>query len=153
MIIKNYEIEKIVLKKNPFILIYGKNEGYKNQIINNLTKNKNYASYDEKEILENTQNFLENVYSRSLFEKEKIIIIKRITDKIYSIFEEILDKNLEDITLILNSENLEKSQIEIFFEKDKKCICVAFYPDNEQTLLKIASNYFRQKKFLSLNPM
>ena len=70
MIIKNYEIEKIALKKNPFILIYGKNEGYKNQIINNLTKNKNYASYDEKEILENTQNFLKT-YIQNHFLKMK----------------------------------------------------------------------------------
>ena len=147
MIIKNYEIEKIVLKKNPFILIYGKNEGYKNQIINNLTKNKNYARYDEKEILENTQSFLENVYSRSLFEKEKIIIIKRITDKIYSIFNEIFNKNLEDTIFILNSENLEKkSKLRSFFEKDKKCISIAFYPDNNETLLRVASNYLKGRK-------
>ena len=109
MIIKNYEINKIVLEKHPFILIYGKNEGYKNQIINNLIEDKNYTSYDEREILENTQNFLENLYSKSLFENEKVIIIKRVTDKIHQIFKGILDKNLEDITLILNSENLEKS--------------------------------------------
>ena len=147
MIIKNYEIDKIVLKNNPFILIYGKNEGFKNQTTKNLIRDKNYTSYDEKEILENTQDFLENLYSKSLFENEKIIIIKRVTDKIYQIFNEILNKNLEDITLIFNSENLEKkSKLRSFFEKDTRCICIAFYPDNEQTLLKIASNYFRQKK-------
>ena len=147
MIIKNYETSKIILKNNPFILIYGKNDGFKSQIINNLIKNKSYASYEEKEILENTQDFFENIYSRSLFEKEKIIIIKRATDKIYKIFNEIFNKNLEDTILILNSENLEKkSKIRSFFEKDKKCVSVAFYPDSDATLLRIASNYLRERK-------
>ena len=146
MIIKNYETSKIILKNNPFILIYGKNDGFKSQIINNLIKNKSYASYEEKEILENTQDFFENIYSRSLFEKEKIIIIKRATDKIYKIFNEIFNKNLEDTILILNSENLEKIKNKIFFWKDKKCVSVAFYPDNDGTILRIASNYLRERK-------
>ena len=56
-------------------------------------------------------------------------------------------KNLEDITIILNSDNLEKkSKLRSFFEKDKKLVCIPFYPDNDQTLSKLAYNLLRDKK-------
>ena len=48
MIIKNYEIDKIVLKNHPFILIYGKNEGFKSQAINNLIKKKTISIMTKK---------------------------------------------------------------------------------------------------------
>ena len=38
MIIKYFEINKIKLDLNKFILFYGKNEGLKNQAVNSLTK-------------------------------------------------------------------------------------------------------------------
>ena len=38
MIIKYFETKKIYLKKQKLILFYGKNEGLKKQIINNLLK-------------------------------------------------------------------------------------------------------------------
>ena len=40
MIIKSYELNKLNLDKNKMILFYGKNEGLKNELINNLLKNK-----------------------------------------------------------------------------------------------------------------
>ena len=108
MIYKYYEIDKINITFNKLILFYGKNEGLKEEAINNLTKQNKIFIYDEKEILDNQSNFIENILSRSLFEKEKIIIIKRITDKILKIIEELSTKNIEDIVIILNAENLEK---------------------------------------------
>jgi DNA polymerase III subunit delta len=148
MIIKNFEIHKIKLDINKFILLYGRNEGLKNETILKLIQNKNQISnYEEKEILENQNNFLEDILSKSLFEKEKIIIIKRATDKILKIIDDLSDKNLDDITIIINSDNLEKkSKLRSFFEKDKKCVCVAFYPDNNQTLSKLAYSFLRDKK-------
>ncbi len=146
MIIKPYEINKIDIKKSPFILLHGKNEGHKKEFIEELLKNKkNILNYDEKEILENSNNFLENIFSKSLFENEKIIIIRRTTDKILNIISEILSKNIEDILLIFNVENLEKrSKLRLFFEKDKNCVSIAFYPDNEQTLSKVAFSYLKK---------
>ena len=131
MIIKSFELKKINLNFNKFILFYGKNEGLKNEAINILINNKNEIStYDEKEILENQNNFIENILSKSLFENEKIIIIKRATDKIIKIINELVTKILEDTILIINADNLEKkSKLRSIFEKDKKYICVAFYPD------------------------
>ena len=54
---------------------------------------------------------------------------------------------MEDLTIILNSDNLEKkSKLRSLFEKDKKLICVPFYPDNKQTLSKLAYNFLNDKK-------
>ena len=79
MIIKSYELNKINFDQNKLILFYGKNEGLKNDSTNNLLKNKeNISKYEEKEILENTNIFLENIFYKSLFEIDKIIIIKRV---------------------------------------------------------------------------
>ena len=150
MIFKSFEINKINKKINQLILFYGKNEGLKNEALNILVKNKkNISNYEEKEILDNENIFIENILSKSLFEKEKFIVIKRATDKIFRIIEILNFKNLEDITVVINSENLEKkSKLRSFFEKDKKLVCVAFYPDTEQTLSKLAYEYLKEKKIL-----
>ncbi len=148
MIIRSSETNKINLDLNKIILFYGKNEGHKNENISNLLKNKKEIStYDEKEILENSKLFLENLFTKSLFENEKIIIIRRATDKLIKIIEELSFKNIEDIIIIINSENLEKrSKLRNFFEKHKKFIITAFYPDKEQTLSKLAYVFLKDKK-------
>jgi DNA polymerase-3 subunit delta len=153
MIFKSYEINKINQNINHFILFYGKNEGLKNEALNILIKNKNNVSnYEEKEILDNENFFIENILSKSLFEQQKSIIIKRATDKILRIIEFLHLKNLEDTTIIINAENLEKkSKLRFFFEKEKNLICVPFYPDNDQTLSKLAYNLLRDKK-ISISP-
>ena len=153
MILKSYEINKINQKINHLILFYGKNEGLKKEALDILIKNKNnLLSYEEKEILDNQNNFVENIQSKSLFEPEKFIIIKRVTDKILKIIEILQLKNLDDTTIILNSDNLEKkSKLRSLFEKDKKLVCVPFYPDNDQTLSKLVYNFLRDKK-ISISP-
>ena len=153
MIIKSFEATKIELDKNKFVLLYGKNNGFKSEVTNNLLKDKiEIKKYEEKEILENTNIFLENIFSKSLFENEKIIIIKRVTDKILKIIEELKEKNIEDVKVILNADVLEKkSKLRSFFEKSKEYVCVAFYPDTNQVLSKLAYNFFNQKK-ISISP-
>ena len=153
MIFKSYEINKINQNINHFILFHGKNEGLKIEALNILIKNKsNISNYEEKEILDNENVFIENILSKSSFEKEKFIIIKRATDKILKIIEILHLKNPEDTTIIINAENLEKkSKLRSFFEKDKKLICVPFYPDNDQTLSKLAYSFLRDKK-ISISP-
>jgi len=148
MILKSFEINKINQNINHFILFYGKNEGLKNEALNILVKDKkNISNYEEKEILDNENVFIENILSKSLFEEEKIIVIKRATDKILKIIEILHLKNLDDTSIIINSDNLEKkSKLRSFFEKDKKLVCVPFYPDNDQTLSKLAYNFLREKK-------
>ena len=150
MILKFYEVNKIDLNKNKLILFYGKNEGLKNNAIENLIKNNDeILYYDEKSILENNDNFIESILNKSFFDKEKIIIIKRASDKVFKIIDEISSNNIEDINIIINSENLDKkSKLRSFFEKSKNNICIAFYPDNDQTLCKFANNFFNEKKIV-----
>ena len=153
MILKSFEINKIDKKINQLILFYGKNEGLKNESLSILIKDENnIQNYEEKEILDNENSFIENILSKSLFEDEKFIIVKRATDKILKVIETLHLKNLEDTTIILNSDNLEKkSKLRSFFEKDKKLVCIPFYPDNDQTLSKLAYNFLSNKK-ISLSP-
>ena len=145
MIVKSYETNKININKNPFILLYGKNEGLKNQTKISLLKNKNTISYyEENEIINNSENFFESINSKSLFEDEKVIVITRVTDKIFKIVSEIIDKEFVDLTLILDAEILEKkAKLRSFFEKGKKHICIPFYPDTNETLSKIAFQYLK----------
>ena len=153
MIIKSFEINKINLDSNNLFLLYGKNEGFKNEVTKNILKSRNnILYYEEKEILENEDNFVENLLTKSLFDDEKIIIIKRATDKILKVLEEITEKNIKDIKIILDADVLEKkSKLRSFFEKDKKLVCVPFYPDNNQTISKLAYNFLNNKK-ISLSP-
>ena len=152
MIIKSYNLNKLNIKKdkNKFILFYGENEGLKNEALKNILKDKeNISNFDEKNILDNQDLFMENILSKSFFEKEKIIIIKRATDKILKLIEEIINKNIEDLIIILDSNNLEKkSKLRTFFEKSKNDICIPFYSDNHQTLFKLAADFLKNKKII-----
>ena len=149
MIIKSFDLNKNNFKEN-FYLLYGENQGYKDQIIKSKFKDK-YSectySYDENEILNNQESFYNELISKSFFEKEKLIIVNRATDKIKNIIEEIIEKDISDLVLVLNSNTLiKKSKLRNLFEKNKHTICVPFYEDNNQTLSAIASLFFREKK-------
>jgi len=149
MIIKSYELNKVNLKKNSIYLLYGENEGLKKKVINDTFKEflKNIYKYDEKEILDNKENFFNNIFSKSFFETKKIIIILRSSDKIVNVIEEIFEKNIKDTKIILLANILEKkSKLRLLFEKNKNIICIPFYPDNNQTLSNIANSYFKEKK-------
>jgi len=149
MIIKSYETNKINLKKNNIYLLYGENEGLKNKVINDTFKEfiKNTYKYDEKEILNNKENFFNKIFSKSFFETKKLIIILRSSDKIVDIVEEVIEKSIEDTKIILLANILEKkSKLRLLFEKNKNIICIPFYADNNQTLNSIANYYFKEKK-------
>ena len=150
MIIKSFELNKLELNNFKFYLFYGDNEGSKEEAIKKIFE-QNYLDkiyrYEEKEILDNIDNFFNSILTKSFFDNEKLVIINRTTDKIRETIESLIEKNPEDIKIILNSKNLEKkSTLRKIFEKDKSIICVPFYEDNNQTLNSIISLFFRNKK-------
>jgi len=150
MIIKTFELSKIDLKKNNFYLLYGSNEGHKKEIIEQKFK-KFYPEstylFDENEVLQNKDSFFSHILSKSFFEKEKLILITRVTDKIKDVIEEILKREIEDLVIVLNSGILEKkSKLRSLFEKGKKIICVPFYEDNNQILSSIVNSSLRERK-------
>ena len=95
MIVKSFEISKIKLNNHKFYLFYGDNEGLKEETIKDLFE-KNYSNkihrYEEKEILDNINNFFNSILTKSFFDNEKLIIINRATDKIKTIIEELIEK-------------------------------------------------------------
>ena len=154
MISKYYEIEKFKNKTNYF-LFYGENEGQKQDVIQSsfsqFTKENTYK-YSEKDVIENKQTFFENVYSKSFFENEKLILISDVSDKILKLIEEIIASNIKDVVIILIAKRLDKkSKIRNYFEKEKIVLIVPFYEDTPQTLLSIAKKILFENK-INLSP-
>ena len=149
MIIKTFEIKKKKLNKENFFLVYGENEGLKKEIIEDIKKNLNgnIENYDEAQILVDKELFYEKVFNQSLFEKEKIVIVNRCSEKIYELIVSILERNISDTKIILNANVLEKkSKLRSLFEKDKKLIVVPTYKDTSLGLLEIAKKFFYKYK-------
>ena len=150
MIVKYFDLKKIIKKKINFYLLYGSNTGLIEEVINNTLKpnfSKNIYNYDEKEIFLNENEFKENILNRSFFDEDKLIIINRVTDKILNIVEEIIGKRIDDIKIVLKSDVLDKkSKLRNYFEKTNDAIVVPFYEDNYQSLMIIAQNFLKEKK-------
>ena len=148
MIIKFFETKKKDLSSYKFFLLYGKNKGLIEETIQKDLKKflpKNTYKYDENEILNNLDNFRENIFNKSFFDNDKLVIIQRVSDKILKIIEELKEKEVEDVAIILISDQLEKkSKLRTFFEKDKKTICIPFYEDTNQTLSFIVQNFLKK---------
>ena len=145
MIIKDFEIKKFINKKKIF-LIYGVNEGLKEDLISEIFQavpKENITKYEEKEVLNNSENFYNEILSGSFFEDQKIILINNISDKFKNEIEIIISKKINDITLILISNILEKkSKIRNLFEKEPELICIPVYKDDNRTLLNIGYSFF-----------
>ena len=71
MIIKSFNVKNLNTDKNNLFLLYGNNKGSIKDTIKHITKGKkDILSYDEKQILENQQNFLEDILNKSLFDEK-----------------------------------------------------------------------------------
>ena len=149
MIFRSFEFKKIEVKKYNFYLFYGENEGLKKELIDNNFKKtfqNSIYSYEENLILQNQKNFFDEILTKSFFETEKLIIISEASNKIIDIIEELIEKKIQDIYIILLADKLDKkSKLRSLFEKDKKLVCIPFYSDNYQSLFYIADNFFKKK--------
>ena len=149
MIVKNLDLKKN-LKGNKNFLLHGINSGLINQTIKDTLKpnfSKNVYNYDEQEILSNPDQFKEDVFNKSFFEEDKLIIINRASDKIKNILEEIIKRQIDDLIIIVKSGILEKkSKLRNFFEKEKNAIAIAYYEDGYRELNLIIQKFFYDKK-------
>tara|TARA_B100000989_G_scaffold236511_1_gene183387 strand:- start:461 stop:1462 length:1002 start_codon:yes stop_codon:yes gene_type:complete len=149
MIVRSYEIPGKKLDQHNFILIYGDNEGLKQEIIDKLKNSFNNANiyYDEAQVLSNINDFFNNVLNQSLFEKEKTLIINRCSEKILDVMNQILEKNTSEVKIILNAGLLEKrSKLRMTYEKNKKLVIIPTYKDTSQTLIEITRKFFNNYK-------
>ncbi len=148
MIVKSYEINKINLNKSNIILLYGKNEGLQNEIIE---KNFIYnfkgeiSKYDEVEFIDNFETIYSELLNKSLFNEKKLIIILRVSERILKNIEQLQEKDTKDFILVLKTSILEKkSKLRTFFEKSKKLITIPFFEDDTRTLTSIIYNYLNK---------
>ena len=149
MIIKTFEIKKKKFDKQNFFLIYGENDGLKNEIVQVLKESfdENFENYEEAHIINNKELFYEKVFNKSLFENKKTIIINRCSEKIYDLIENIIQKKISDVKIILNANILDKrSKLRNLFEKSEDLIIIPTYKDNSITLLEIAKKFFYNYK-------
>ena len=150
MIIKNFELGKIDISNYQLFLIYGKNIGLQNQLINTYFINNfdgEISKYEENEFIINSDIIFTELLNRSLFENKKILIISRASDKLLKFIEELSYKNLFDVKIILKSSVLDKrSKLRSFFEKGKTVITIPTYEDNEKNLYSIANNFLNEHK-------
>ena len=148
MIIKSFEL-KNNLKKNYF-LFHGHNDGHKETIIRDLFKinyKENTYLYFEKEILSNIDDFYNSVLSQSFFDNKKLIIIKNVSEKIRNEIENLIQKKIDNVKIILVSAVLDKkSKLRNLFEKNENLVSVPFYLENNQSLLSLVSKFFKDRK-------
>ena len=149
MIIKSFEVDKIKSKNYKSILLYGVNQGLKEELIKTSILNDfsgEILKYDEAEVLEKSEIILESLLNGSLFDEQKLILISRCSNKIYSFVDKFLEKDISQVLVVLNSENLDKkSKLRTLYEKSKDLICVPFYEDNQQSLSIFANKYLQSK--------
>ena len=150
MIIKSFEVDKLKSLNLRIHLIYGNNEGLKEDILNNYyLKNFNgdLLKYDEQDVLGNKDEFISNLLTKSLFESKKIIIISRATEKLYDLIVDILEREISEIKIIIKSKNLEKkSKLRSIFEKEKRLICTPVYEDDTKSLSYVIQNFLRENQ-------
>ena len=151
MIIKSFELEKLKSTKLNIHLIYGNNEGIKEDIINNFYL-RNYdgeiLKYEEQEILNIKNEFISSLLNKSLFEVSKLIIISRATDKVCLLINEILERGNLETKIIIKSFALEKkSKLRSLFEKEKSLICTPVYEDDARSLNLIINDFLRKNNF------
>jgi DNA polymerase-3 subunit delta len=149
MIIKSFEVDKIKSKNYKSILLYGVNQGLKEELIKTNILNDfsgEILKYDEAEVLEKSEIILESLLNGSLFDEKKLILISRCSNKIYSFVDKFLEKDISQVLVVLNSENLDKkSKLRTLYEKSKDLICVPFYEDNQQSLSIFANKYLQNR--------
>ena len=149
MIIKSFELNKVKFSNFKSILLYGLNKGFKEEVIKTyilLGFSGEILRYEESEVLDNKDTILEGLINGSLFDEMKLMIISRSSNKILDFIDEFLERDISNVQIVINSENLDKkSKLRNLFEKDKKLVCIPFYEDNNQCLNNFAINFIREK--------
>jgi len=150
MIYKSYLIEQNInlLDKNLF-LFYGENLGLKNEFKDKIKFQNNNAeiiNFSQDDIINNIDNFFNEIVNISLFDEKKIYFINQVNDKILDAIK-IIEPKIDSQKFYLMSESLDKrSKIRNYFEKSNNCGVVACYNDNEISFKKIIIDRLKNYK-------
>ena len=140
--------------KNKIILLYGENQDlikdFNEQIIDKFLDKKEISKiFFEDDILKNPENITNYYLNGSLFDNnETLSIIKNCSDKILEIINQI-KKNINNNTIILNSEILLKnSKLRQFGEYDKLAICIPCYQETKIDIKRFLTQQLQINKYL-----
>ena len=153
MIYKSYLIEQNInlIDKNLF-LFYGENLGLKNELKDKIkfqNKNAEIINLSQDDIINNIDNFFNEILNISLFDEKKIYFINHVNDKILEAIKKIEPK-IDSQKFYLMSELLDKrSKVRNYFEKSNNCGIVACYNDNEISFKKIIIERLKNYKGLT----
>ena len=153
MIFKSYLVENnlSLLKDKNIILLYGENNGLKDDIKKSIiekNKNKEIIRLTQDDILKNNSLLDNEIMNLSLFDDKKIILIDNITDKSFSLIERNVSQ--KNCLICLFSGVLERrSKLRNLFEKEKTLGLIPCYEDNEITLQNYIKNYLKNIKGLN----
>ena len=145
MIIKSYIIEKNIQNLNKYksLLFYGENDGlinYFKQKIKNINKDKELVIIFQEDMAANKDLLIDMVLNRSLFAKNKTIIINEADDKFFEIIEQAVSKSDETVKIYVFTSKLDKrSKLRKYFEIEKDLASISCYKDSERTLSEYIS--------------
>ena len=148
MILKTFELNKNNIDKFKFFLLYGENEGLKEEIINKIKKNQNgkEIKYEEAQILKSKSEFYNEIKNKSLFDEKRIFFLERCTEKIAELLIEIFEVASDDLFIINCSILEKKSKLRNYAERSSNVVVIPTYKDNSQSLINIARKFFSEKK-------
>ena len=148
MILKTFELSKNNIDKFKFFLLYGENEGLKEEIINKIKKNQigKEIKYEEAQILKNKSEFYNEINNKSLFEEKRIFFLERCTEKISELLIEIFEDASDDLFIINCSILEKKSKLRNYAERSSNVVVIPTYKDNSQSLINIARKFFSEAK-------
>ena len=153
MIIKDFQIEKIVNENKGFlpILIYGPNEGLIRDHIGKI-KSDYLSDVDFEEVsitgksLDlNPDTLATSANSISMFNSYKLIILESLKDKNMSELESVINSAPTQTMLIVKADNLKKtSKLRKLFESNAQCYALACYEDDAKSMMRLIDNFMKK---------
>ena len=153
MIIKDFQIEKIVNENKDFlpILIYGPNEGLIRDHIGKI-KSDYLSDVDFEEVsitgksLDlNPDTLTTSANSISMFNSYKLIILESLKDKNVSELESVINSAPTQTMLIVKADNLKKtSKLRKLFENNAQCYALACYEDDAKSMMRLIDNFMKE---------
>jgi len=154
MLLKSQELN---LKKKDFfkgkiVLLYGENQDLikdlnEQILIKFKDEQKIQKNIFEEDVIKNPENTINYYLNGSLFDENKnILVIKNCSDKIIETLNKIKN-NIDDNTIIINSEILLKnSKLRQFGEYDKLAVCIPCYQETKLDIIKFLAQQLQINK-------
>ena len=155
MIYKSYKVEEnLEILKNNIILFYGDNKGLVNEFKENIKKNNKSAklnNFEQDKILQNPNEFYEEINNISLFEDRKVFLIFDVTDKILETVQYLLSKKTQHKIFLFADKLEKKSRLRSLFEKENELDVIPCYPDDNFTIKKLILKKLNNFKGITVN--